>query len=118
MKIAYIPVSITYSPRDGSYCSYCATLATYDPSSTKGSSLFGDTYYHLFSTPIDSSRGISSYTVTIYESPVAYFPSAVETFSIQDTAMWLSGFSNIAESNDAIIGTISAAVRIVLCQLF
>lgn len=86
--------------------------AKFDPATTQGSSLFGDTYYHLFSGVIDASRGISSYTVSVYESSSVRTPSASQTFAFQDTVAWLPGFSNVSTVGDQIRGTISAAVRV------
>jgi len=101
-------VIITYKFRDGSACT-AAIEAKFNPATTQGSSLFGDTYYHLFSKVIDAS-GISSYTVSVYESSSARTPTTSQTFTFQDTVAWLPGFSNVSAVGDQVLGTISAAV--------
>ncbi|KAH8114592.1 heme peroxidase [Phellopilus nigrolimitatus] len=104
-------VIVSYKYRDGSSSASCSAQAYFNPATTKGSSLYGDTFYHLFSINVDPSRGISAYTVTVYESPVSRAPLAIQSFTIQDSVMWLPELSSMSESNGRVTGTISAAVR-------
>ena len=104
-----IPARITYKYRNGK-TSADVIVAQFNSTTTQGSSLYGDTFYHLFSKVVDSSNGISSYTVTVYESSSTRYPSAEETFAFQDVVTWLPGFSNVSAVDEQILGTISAAV--------
>ncbi|PAV17307.1 heme peroxidase [Pyrrhoderma noxium] len=87
-------VFISYNYRDGRPCRSCITEAVYDPSTNKGSSLYGDTFYHLFSVQVDTSRGISSYT----------------RYDIQDKVIWLPELSSITDNDGQITGNLFAAV--------
>lgn len=102
---------ISYTYRDGSACkSSCSTEAVFDASTTLGSSLYGDTYYHVFSLNINPKFGISSFTVSISEGKKASTFST--TFPIQDAVFWLPTASSLATDADGfVIGTIAAAVR-------
>ena len=107
----YSPTSISYNHRDGRPCRSCITEAVYDPYTNKGSSLYGDTFYHLFSVQIDTSRGISSYTVTVYESDSVQHSPSIQQYDIQDRVIWLPELSSITDNDGQITGNLFAAVR-------
>lgn len=71
---------ITYIARQaGSISQTFATFAS-DPANI-GSSIFGSTYYYRFSTEIDSSKGISGFTIN------------GEQYPLNDAIFWLPDLS-------------------------
>jgi hypothetical protein len=90
---------VTYTTRKGDVANTPIT-ATYVASSDNiGSSLFGTTYYYRFSVSLDSTEGISAFTVSMNDYPR------------QDTVFWLPDFSSVVPgSNGLSVVNITAAV--------
>ncbi|ETW81281.1 heme peroxidase 8 [Heterobasidion irregulare TC 32-1] len=77
---------ISYETRLGSPASH-RVIATYTPDvENNGTSIFGNTYYYRFTASIDSSAGISAYTV------------ANTSFALRDTIFFLPDLSSAQDN--------------------
>jgi hypothetical protein len=90
---------VTYKTRKGDVATTPIT-ATYVASSENiGSSLFGITYYYRFSVSLDSTEGISAFTVSMNDYPR------------QDTVFWLPNLSSVVPGSGGLSAiNITAAV--------
>ena len=90
---------ISYQTRLGSPASH-RVIATYTPDvENNGTSIFGNTYYYRFTASIDSSAGISGYTV------------ANTSFALRDTVFFLPDLSSAQDNgSDTWNVNITAAV--------
>ncbi|KAJ7022456.1 hypothetical protein C8F04DRAFT_1272567 [Mycena alexandri] len=77
----------------------------------RNSSMFGETFYHFFSTSIDSTKGISSFNITILRGGSAsqIFSNGGVGYPIEDVALFLPHETLIASDGSI---SMSAAARI------
>jgi len=78
-------VTISWSSRSEPLPNYGSTEAVLVET---GSGMFGPTYYHSFSTPIDPATGISSFAITVTDgSTVVHYENGGSGYPISDTVI-------------------------------
>jgi hypothetical protein len=98
--------SISWISRNGLRTGLSSTRANLAQS---GTSNFGTTYYHSFSTVIDSGQGISSFTINVKDgSKSIEYVNGGGGYPIQDTVVWMPADSSITSTGVSL----SAAVGV------